>query len=105
MSIEVPHDFPSRLARSSVLVVDDHHSDLRLMQAMLDHLGFDVTASSNVGAALLANAERRFDLIFLDYRLDSDSGADVCRTMRSQHARRGASKLSDRRLRGVRDAG
>jgi two-component system phosphate regulon response regulator PhoB len=65
-----------------VLVVEDEAPLVELLNYNLAEAGFETTAVTDGEEALLAVAERRPDLVVLDWMLPMVSGIEVCRQLR-----------------------
>jgi len=61
----------------AVLVVDDEKNIRHTLRICIESLGADVTEASSAPAALEAIRRTRFDVVFLDLRLGTDSGLDL----------------------------
>lgn len=72
-------DSPSTSIRSAarVLVVDDEPRIRNALTVCLEGDGYTVADASTANAALQAVRERRFDIVFLDLRLNTASGLDL----------------------------
>ncbi|HEY7799289.1 MAG TPA: response regulator [Hyphomonadaceae bacterium] len=68
----------------TVLVLDDNRFQQQVLRMILMGLGVkDVVTAKDVDAALQVLAEKKFDLVIADYRLDGKSGADFTRLVRA----------------------
>ena len=67
---------------AAVLVVEDNPVNLALANAMLDHLGCEVTTASDGAEALAKFAAARFDLILMDCHMPVLDGYDATRAIR-----------------------
>ena len=65
-----------------VLVVDDYSSDRKLLSHWLTQAGLTVTTTSDSRSAGVQVQEQAFDLLVIDYRLDTESGAELIRALR-----------------------
>ncbi|MEE8172233.1 MAG: response regulator, partial [Alphaproteobacteria bacterium] len=65
-----------------VLVVDDEADLLTLVRYNLERDGFEVGEAVDGEEAMLMIAERRPDLILLDWMLPRLSGIEICRRIR-----------------------
>jgi two-component system phosphate regulon response regulator PhoB len=65
-----------------ILVVEDETALVRLLRYNLEKEGFEVLAATDGEEALLILAERRIDLVLLDWMLPSVSGIEICRQIR-----------------------
>lgn len=68
--------------KSSVLIVDDNETILRLFRRQLTLAGYDVESASTLAAAREAAAGRRFDAVLLDLNLPDGSGLDYVGELR-----------------------
>src|SRR5262245_24990111 len=66
---------------ASILIVDDHPSQLYATAKLLRKEGFDVIEAS-FGQEALAKARRKPDIIILDIKLPDISGLEVCRQLK-----------------------
>ena len=60
--------------RGAVLVIDDEEMAGKVMEEMLDYLGFEAVRTDDPIAALPLLKERRFDLVMVDYQLPKING-------------------------------
>ena len=65
-----------------VLVVDDDESIRGAIQRLLEHAGLDVRTARNGKEALEAVAERRPDLILMDYQMPEMDGVTCCEQLK-----------------------
>ena len=70
------------LLKPLVLVVEDEQALVTLLRYNFEAAGYEVATALDGEEALLAIAERRPDLIVLDWMLPSISGLEVCRQIR-----------------------
>jgi signal transduction histidine kinase/FixJ family two-component response regulator len=70
-------------ARRSILVVDDQEENRRLLQQLLEPLGFHVTLASGGREALGSARANRPDLIVMDLRMPGIDGVEAARAIRS----------------------
>ena len=70
------------LVKPLVLVVEDEQALVTLLRYNFEAAGYEVATALDGEEALLAIAERRPDLIVLDWMLPSISGLEVCRQIR-----------------------
>lgn len=69
---------------ADILVVDDNIDNLRLLNELLSHHGYNVRPASSGELALSAISKRLPDMILLDVRMPGMDGFEVCRTLKSQ---------------------
>ena len=70
------------LVKPLVLIVEDEQALVTLLRYNFEAAGYEVATALDGEEALLAIAERRPDLIVLDWMLPSISGLEVCRQVR-----------------------
>lgn len=68
--------------KASVLLVDDEDNILRTVRIGLETAGFEVVPFSNPVKALEASKERRFDLAFLDLKMQPIDGMQLLQEIR-----------------------
>jgi len=71
-----------------VLVVEDEPGLVELLRYNLERAGFEAATARDGEEAMVMVAERRPDLILLDWMLPITSGIEVCRQLRRQPATR-----------------
>ena len=72
-----------------ILIADDNPSMLELLQAILDSLGYRVTAAED-GLAAWEEVRRELpNMVVLDIEMPRLDGCEVCRRMKSQPETRG----------------
>jgi two-component system, OmpR family, phosphate regulon response regulator PhoB len=71
-----------------VLVVEDEEAISQLLAYNLEREGFEVAVAADGDEALEAVAERRPDIVLLDWMLPKVSGIEVCRRMRVRNETR-----------------
>ena len=71
-------------AGTRILVVDDQPTNVRLLEAILSPLGYDVPTASSGEEALRAIAEREPDLVLLDVVMPGMDGYEVCERIRER---------------------
>ncbi|WP_207856026.1 response regulator, partial [Pseudomonas sp. 79_C] len=71
------------LASLDILVVEDVALNREVAGGLLLRDGHRVSFAEDAGQALLACAQRRFDLILLDVHLPGMSGVELCRQIRA----------------------
>lgn len=72
----------SGAVRPLILVVEDEEAIVTLLRYNLERAGFDVCEARDGEEAVLTAAERKPDLIILDWMLPVTSGLEVCRRVR-----------------------
>ena len=70
-------------ARKTVLLVDDEHSMLKVLERRLASWGFEAILADNGQDALRLAKERRPDLILLDVMMPGQDGLEVCRQLKA----------------------
>lgn len=68
---------------TKVLIADDDFISLEVLKAMLGQYSVEILTATT-GQEALDQANASPNLIFLDYEMPDMSGADVCKTLRSQ---------------------
>lgn len=66
-----------------ILVVDDNHINLTLMDSLLSELGAEVLMSDNGETAIEAAKTNHIDLVFLDIHMPVIDGFETCRQLRA----------------------
>lgn len=70
--------------RHRVLVVDDHPTNRKLMQAIVEEMGWRCTAAESGAEALTAcRGGDVFDLILMDYRMPGMDGCETTKAIRA----------------------
>ena len=67
----------ARVARETVLVVDDDQTIRDILQTVIEKQGYTVLTADSGESALKEIDKRHFDLVFLDLRMPGMSGIDV----------------------------
>ena len=67
-----------------VLVVEDEADLVELLRYNLEAEGFGVAAAQDAEEAMLRIAERKPDIILLDWMLPGTSGIEICRRLRAR---------------------
>jgi two-component system sensor histidine kinase EvgS len=81
-SVPTPADAGPSLRQIRIAVVDDHPTNLLVIEQQLRWLGAEVQVFAD-GRALLRAAEKgRFDIIFIDYTMPHPDGPTVARILR-----------------------
>ncbi len=70
------------LVKPLILVVEDEQPLVTLLRYNFEAAGYEVATALDGDEALIALAERRPDLVILDWMLPSLSGLEVCRQLR-----------------------
>jgi DNA-binding response OmpR family regulator len=78
------HQEDVKRMKTSVLVVDDEQKVLDVIHPYLIQEGFDVFTAKTGNLALQAVAEKKPDIVILDWMLPEKSGLDVCRDIRKK---------------------
>lgn len=72
------------VTNTSILIVDDYKTMLKIMSNLLKQLGFqDITEASNGEMALQRLHNRKYDLIISDWSMGPMSGLDLLKEVRS----------------------
>ena len=76
------------LGNVNILFVDEHETIRKMLESILHQSGFNITAVSNVPEALehVENAEKAFDLILTEWKMEGEDGADLVRSVRADRA-------------------
>jgi len=74
---------PFEFGNMRVLAVDDNEANLKLVCALLDDLGVDVTAATNGSDAVTLANQSRFDLIFMDVQMPGMNGIEATERIHS----------------------
>jgi CheY-like chemotaxis protein len=69
-------------AAASVLVVDDHPTNIELLRCILEPHGYRVSSASTVAGAMASLRADRPDLVLSDIHLHGESGFDLWHTLR-----------------------
>ena len=75
---------PARIARRSILIVDDDAGLLRLLKTILRTADYEVTTAINGSDALEAAERQHLDLIVLDMRMPVLDGPGFFRALRAR---------------------
>jgi signal transduction histidine kinase/DNA-binding NarL/FixJ family response regulator len=70
-------------AAGAALVVDDEDYNRTVMRGIALSLGYEVAEAATGAAALARSAERRFDVVFLDWELPDASGGEIAGRIRA----------------------
>ncbi len=74
------------MPKQRILVVDDEHNILELVQYNLSEVGYEVVVADTGEQALELVAQQPFDLILLDVMLPGVDGLSVCSTLKRDEA-------------------
>ena len=74
--------------KNTILVVDDENTNLRLMEAMLLPMGYEVMTASDGEKALESAHEILADVILLDIMMPKINGFEVARRLRDEETTR-----------------
>ena len=66
-----------------ILFVDDNPDICELVQLVLQSVGFRVSTTDSIAAALQLAASERFDALLLDYWMPDLTGIELCRRIRA----------------------
>jgi PAS domain S-box-containing protein len=70
-------------SRLKILVAEDHPVNQKLFQALIGHMGHDVTLVGNGEEAVAAAGEGEFDLVLMDANMPVMDGAEATRRIRA----------------------
>lgn len=70
-----------KMARKSILVVDDEKNQREILETILSGEGYDVTTASSGEAAMKFVADRHFDLVLTDLKMTGMSGLDLLKQL------------------------
>ena len=70
------------MTKPSVLIVEDEAPLVTMLRYNLEKEGFEVQEASDGEEALVQIAERKPDIVLLDWMLPLVSGIEVCRRLR-----------------------
>ncbi|MGI8632580.1 MAG: response regulator [Solirubrobacterales bacterium] len=76
------------MAGEPVLVVDDHPTNLKLVQTLLEAEGYDVRTAADAEQARSALAEFQPRMILMDIQLPGVDGLELTRELKSQDRHR-----------------
>ncbi|HEX4198482.1 MAG TPA: ATP-binding protein [Caulobacteraceae bacterium] len=80
-------------ARPRVLLAEDHPTNRRVVQLILEAVDVELTCVEDGAAAVEASAAGDFDLILMDMQMPVMDGLTAVRTIRAREARRGAAPV------------
>jgi DNA-binding response OmpR family regulator len=72
------------LKQPRILVVDDEPGTVDMLKLYFEMMHFEVTAALTGNDALIALADKPYDVMILDMMLPDIDGTEVCRKLRSQ---------------------
>jgi CheY-like chemotaxis protein len=79
-------DHPTKCARKKVikraLVVDDDDFVRQILPRLLEEHQYDAEAAESPAKALAIIAQRRFDVVFIDYEMPGMNGIELARIVR-----------------------
>lgn len=67
-----------------VLTVDDNYANLKLVRAILENIGMQVTTASNGKAAIDVCHEQKFDIVFMDINMPMIDGIETTRVIKQK---------------------
>ena len=70
------------MAKSKILIADDNHTNVELLEAYLDGLDCEIAVAVDGRDTLTKTAEFQPDLILLDIMMPKLSGFEVCKTLK-----------------------
>ena len=74
----------SNILNSRILVVDDYQTMVRIIQKLLEQIGFkDISTASNGQEALEKINEQPFDLVVSDWNMEPMTGIELLKAVRS----------------------
>ena len=79
-----------RLGRRRILLAEDHPTNRRVVQLILETLDVDLTCVEDGAAAVAAEATADFDLILMDMQMPVMDGVAATRAIRAREAKAGA---------------
>jgi len=71
------------MARSKILLVDDHRTVLRLLEAILKLKGYELLYAENGQQGMAMARQEQPDLILLDVMMPGMDGYEVCRRIKA----------------------
>ena len=74
---------PNRIRPARILVVDDVAANVKLLETMLEHDGYQVVTASSGREAIQKVYTSNVDLVLLDVMMPDISGYEVCKTLRA----------------------
>ncbi len=85
-STEIDDEKYERLKDKNILIVDDNHTVLKLLSAILKKSGLNcITAESGKDAIEIVESDRRIDLVLLDIQMPDMDGIAVLHFIRRSH--------------------
>ena len=83
MSTQPDKNSPADGRKGTILIVDDHPVNIRLLEKILDAGGYRTLAAENGPEGRKLAASRLPDLILLDIMMPKMSGFEVCKQLKS----------------------
>lgn len=77
---------PKKPRQNSVLIIDDDHDQLGMLQLIVERAGYNVITADSAEQALHLAEERPFNVIVADYKMPNMNGFDFVKALRSMHA-------------------
>lgn len=72
------------ILKSKILVVDDHQTMIRIIQKLLDQIGFkDIDSAGDGDEALEKIKATKYDLIISDWNMERVTGIELLRAVRA----------------------
>ncbi len=81
------------LAGTRILLAEDHPTNRKVIQLILDTLGVELTMVENGQLALDALAEHPFDIVLMDMQMPELDGLSATRLLREREAATGAGRM------------
>jgi len=79
MKKRIPHDF----VRKTILIVDDNELDRRLVRRTIEKIGHRAVSAENGKIGFQVAKDIQPDLIFADYQMPEQDGADMCKQLKA----------------------
>jgi DNA-binding response OmpR family regulator len=68
---------------AKVMIVDDDHTMVKLLQTLLELDGFDVSVARQGGDVINVATESKPDILLMDYHLTDTTGVEVLKKLRA----------------------